>query len=174
MLTKWVQAVFCRQVRCMSVLGGVKQPKANCFVVQLNFSFPFVIFFTYTCITSFVVTTFSVLRIFSICCLSKIAQPIIRAIFINVVKLIRRPVTINVQPCQPMCGVQNVVYTNTNVTIVHLASSSRTMATTPPWLVPCKNACVNVIIDQFAKSSLRNIFSFHGFNYIKQAGYCQA
>jgi hypothetical protein len=80
---------------------------------------------------------------------------------------------VNVQPRQTMRCVQNVVYANANVTIVHLASGGGSGSATPSRFIPCKNARVNVIINQFTKPSLGKIFGVHGFNYIKQAGYCQ-
>jgi hypothetical protein len=174
MLAKRMQMVFSRQICGVGFLWGVKQPQPNGFVIQLNFGFPLIVFSVYAGVARFVISAFLVLRVFGICGFSQIAQSVVRSVFVDVVKLMRRPASINVQPCQPMRGVQNVVYPNTNVIVSHAASSRVAGAATSSGFIPCKLASINIVIDEFTKSRLRQLFGVHDLNDIKQAGCCQA
>ena len=174
MLTKRMRAVFSRQIRCVCFLGGVKQPKANSLVIQFNLSFPTVVFAAYSGITRFVVAPFLILRVLGISGFSQVTQSVVGAIFVNVVKLICGPKTINMQPRQSMRGIQNIVHTNANVTVAHSAPSRIARSATASGFIPSKLACIGIVMDQFAKPSLGKLFSVHGLNNIKQAGNCQA
>lgn len=174
MLAKWMQAVFSRQIRGVSFFWGIKQPQTNCFVIQFNFGFPLVVFSVYSCVASFVISALPVLRVFGVCSFSQIAQSVVRSVFVNMVKLMRGPAPISVQPCQPMRSVQNVVYPNTNVIVSHSASSRVAGAATSSSFIPCKLARIKIVIDQFTESRLRQLFGVHDLNDINQAECCQA
>jgi hypothetical protein len=169
-----MQSMFSRKICDVRFLWGVKQPQTNGFVVQLNFSFPLVVFSVYAGVAGFIVSALSVLRVFGICGFSQIAQSVVRTVFVDVVKLMRGPAPINVQPRQPMRGVQNVVYPNTNVIVSHSASSRVAGAATSSGFIPCKLARIKIVIDQLTESRLRQLFGVHGLNDIKQAECCQA
>ena len=174
MLTKWMQAVFSRQVRRMSVFRRIKQTKTNSLVVQFDFGFPSIVFFTYACVARLVVAALSILRVFCVCSFSQVAQTVVRTILVDVIKLLRRPRAVRVQPRQPMRGVQHVVYADANVAVAHLASCRVTRTATPSGFVPCKFTRIRIVVDQFTESCLGKWFGAHGLNNIKQAGGCQA
>lgn len=174
MLTERVHAVFSRQIRCVSFFWGVKQSQTNSLVVQLNFGFPTLVFLAYACVARFIVFAFSVLRIFCVCRFSQVAQTIVSAIIVNVVKLMRGPHPMRIQPRQPMSGVQHVIHANANVTVVHSAPRRIAGAATPSGFVPCKFARIRVVVNQFTKLCLSKLFGAHGLHNIKQAGDCQA
>ena len=166
--------MFSRQVRRMSVFRRIKQTKTNSLVVQFDFGFPSVVFFTYACVTRLVVAALSILRVLCVCSFSQVAQTVVRTILIDVIKLLRRPRAVRVQPRQPMRGVQHVVYANANVAVAHSASGRVAGAAPPSGFVPCEFARIGIVVDQFTESCLGKRFGAHGLNNIKQAGNCQA
>jgi len=165
--------VFSCQIRGVSFFGCIKQPQTNRFVVQFNFGFPTIVFSAYTCVACFVVAAFSILRVLCVCSFPQIAQTVVRTILVDVVKLMRRPYAVRIQPRQPMRGVQHVVYTHANIAVAHSASCRVAKAATPSSFVPCKFARIRVVVDQFAKFCLGKLFGTHGLHNIKQAGGCQ-
>ena len=174
MLAKRMQTVFSRQICGVGCFGRIKQPQTDCFVVQLNFGSPAIVFTTYARVARFVVAALLILRVFCVCSFSQIAQSVVRTIFVDVVKLLRRPRTARVQPRQPMRGVQHVVHANANIAVAHPASCRVTGTAAPSSFFPCKFARIRVIIDQLAESCLGKLFGIHGLHNIKQAVGCQA
>ena len=169
-----MQAVFSRQIRGVRFFGCIKQSQANRFVVQLNFGSPSIVFPTHTCVARLVVAALSILRVLCVCSLSQVAQTVVRTILVDVVKLLRGPRTVRVQPRQPMRGVQHVVHADANVAVAHSTARRIAGATTPSGFAPCKFARIRVIVDQFTESCLRKMFGTHGLHNIKQAEDCQA
>ena len=174
MLAKWMQAVFSCQIRGVSFFGRIKQPQANRLVIELNFGFPPCVFFVYARVARLVVASFCVLRVFCVRSRSQIAQTIVRTVFVDVVKLMRRPRPMRVQPRQPMRGIQHIVHADANVAVAHSTARRIAWAATPSGFVPGKFSRIGVIIDQFTESCLRKMFCTHGLHNIKQVGVCQA
>lgn len=169
MLAERMQAVFSRQIRGISFFGRIKQPQADCLVVQLNFGFPAIVFPAHTCVASFVVAAFLILRVFRVCSLSQIAQTVVRTVFVDVVKLLCRPRTVRVQPRQPMRGVQHVIHADANVAVAHSAPRRVARAAAPSGFAPGKFSRIRVVVDQLAESCLGKLFCTHGLHNIKQA-----
>lgn len=174
MLAKWMQVVFSRQICGVSFFWRIKQAQADRLVIELNFGFPASVFFIYARVTRLVVASFCVLCVFGVRNRSQIAQTIVRTVFIDMIKLMFGPCSIRIQPRQSVSGVQHIVHANANVAIVHSTACRVAGSATPSSFVPSKLSRVRNVINQFAKPSLGKFFNVHDFNYIKQAGHCQA
>ena len=165
--------MFSRQVCLMGFFRRVKQTKPNTFVVQFNFGFPALVLSTHAGVTRLVVFSFSVLRVFGVRSLSQIAQPIVRPIIVDMIDLMRRPNTVNVQPSKPVGRVQHVVKADANIAVAHSTSCRVARTATPSSFVPCKFSRIRVVVDQFAQTLLGKLFSVHDLNNIRQGGVCQ-
>jgi len=174
MLAKRMQVVFCLQVRFMRFFGRGKQAKPNNLVVDFDFRTPLVVFLANARKAAFVVFALAVLCVLGVCCLAQIGYAVVRSVAVNVVKLMGRPFAMNVQPRQSMRGVQYVVKPNANVPVLHAATRSVARPTATTRLIPCKNARVSVIVDDFPQAGLSQLVGIHDLNNIKQAMRCQA
>ena len=174
MLAKRMQVVFCLQVRFMRFFGCGKQANPNRLVVDLDFGKPLAVFLANAWKAAFVVFALAVLCVLGVCRLAQIGNTVVRSVAVNVVKLMRRPFAMNVQPRQSMRGVQYVIKPNADVSVFHAATRSIARPTATTRLVPCKNARVGVIVDDFPQTGLSHLFGIHDLNNIKQAMRCQA
>lgn len=174
MLTKRMQVVFCLQVRLMRFFGCGKQPKSNRLVIDLDFGQPLFVFLANARKTTAVVSTLTILRILGVCRLAQIGNAIVRSVAIDMVKLMRRPFVMNIEPCKLMRGVQNVIKPNTNISVAHAASSFAAYFATTTRFAPRKNARFGVVTNNFTQTKLSYFFGIHGLNNIKQAMWCQA
>ena len=174
MLAKWVQVVFCFQIRFMRFFWRSKQSQTDRLVIDFNFGEPFLVFLANAGKSTFVVFALTVLRVLRVSGFSQIADAIVRSVAVNVIQLMRGPFTINVQPCQPMRGVKNVIEPDCNVAMSHSASGYIARSASSPRHVPAKNSRVWVVGHKRFETVLRNSFAVHDLNNIKQVGGCQA
>lgn len=173
MLAKRVQVAFCLQVRFMRLFGRRVQAKTNDLVVDLDFSQPFAVLCAYARKAAFVVFALAVLCVLGVRCLAQVGNSVVSTVAVNVVKLMRGPNAMNVQPRKPMGRVQNVIQADANVPVSHTASGFVAGTTTAARLVPCKNAGVGSVIHKFPQTGLGHFIGVHDLNNIKQAMWCQ-
>ena len=174
MAAKWVQLLLGFKVHIVRGFGRREQTQSNRFVVNFDLSKPFVVFFADARKAAFVVYTFTVLRVLSVCSFSQVTKSVVGANSVDMVKLASRPFAVDVQPSQSMRGVQRVIQPDTGVPVLHAASGFIARTTPAPRHVPGKNAGVAVILDQILQAGLRKLCGSHVSYYIKQAGRCQA
>ena len=174
MMAKWVQLLLGFKVRIVCDFGRRKQAQSNRFVVNFDLRKPLAVFFADARKAAFVVYTFTVLRVLSVCGFSQVTKSVVGADSVDMVNLANRPFAVDVQPSQSMRGVQRVIQPDTGVPVLHSASGFIAGATSAPRHVPGKNAGVAVILDQILQAGLRKLCGSHASYYIKQAGRCQA
>lgn len=174
MLAKRMKAAFSRQIRCVRFLRRSEQPQTNWFIVNLDLGKPLIVLGAHAGETAFVVFSQAILSVFGVCRLAQIVNSVVSPVAVNVVKLICRPTPVNVHPCQPMSGVQDVIQADANVPIFHFAPRRASGTAPPPRFVPSKYPRIGRVVNQFVKSGLRDILSFHGLDYINKAAVKQA
>ena len=174
MAAKWVQLLLGFKVHIVRGFGRREQTQSNRFVVNFDLSKPFAVFFADARKAAFVVYTFTVLRVLSVCSFSQVTKSVVGANSVDMIKLASRPFAVDVQPSQSMRGVQCVIQPDTGVPVLHAAPGFIARTTSAPRHVPGKNACVAVILDQILQAGLRKLCGSHAPYYIKQAGRCQA
>jgi len=174
MLTKRMKAAFSRQIRCVRFLRRSEQPQTNWLVINLDLGKPLTVFGSHAKKTAFVVFSQAILSVFGVCRLAQIVNSVVSPVAVNVVKLICRPTAVNIHPCQPMSGVQDVIQADANVPIFHFASRRAPGTAPPPRFVPSKYPRIGRVADQFVKSGLRDILRFHVLDYINEAAVKQA
>lgn len=173
MLAKRVKVAFCFQIRFMRLFWRCVQTKPHDFVVNFDFGKPFSVFCSHAWKAAFVVFAFAVLCVLSVCCLAQIGNSVVSTVAVNMVKLMRRPNAMYVQPRKPVSRVQDVIQADANVPVSHTASSFVAGTTTAARFVPCKNAGVGIVINKFLQADLRHLIGIHDLNNIKQVVRCQ-
>lgn len=170
-----MKSLFCLYVSSIGRFRRVKTSESNGFVVDFNFSYPFRTGFSNACKTAFVSRVFrAVLSVFSIGGFAKVAQPVVRAIPVYMIQLVRRPLTVNVQPRQPMRRVQSVVQSEYLISVLKQAAC---FVAQPAFFTgdrPSKNASFWIIADELKKSLLSDKVFFHASNNIIKANGMQA
>ena len=130
--------------------------------VSLNMNNPFFTCFTpthskYSRFTVFMCFSY-VLRVFFLCRISEIFYPVIQWIAINVVNVIFRPNTVNVEPCKPMRKVFIAIYSNPHSSISSNKSGDGAFCNKATWAnFPSKLSSLRAIMQNFAQSFGGNV-----------------
>ena len=145
-----MQPLFSFLIRCASLFWRVKQTKAYRLVINFYARLPLAVFTSYARKSACVFGRFSpVMRIGNVSGLAQINQSVVRAGIVNVVNLIRRPYAVCVKPRKAMRAVQNIVYTNADIPVLHQAPRHGTLTAFSSSHGPLKNPRIRVITDEF-------------------------
>ena len=145
-----MQLSFSFLIRCASFFWRIKQTKAYSLVVNFYACLPLAVFAPDARKSTCVFGRFPpVMRVGNVGGLSQINQSVVCAVIVNVVNLIRRPYAMCVKPRKAMRAVQNIVYTNADIPVLHQTPSHGTLTAFSPGHSPLKNTRIRVITDKF-------------------------
>jgi hypothetical protein len=147
-----MQFAFGSNIGLMRFFWRIEQTYAYRFVIDLYFRQPFAVFFPYAQKSAFSATASPVLRVFHVRDFAQIMQRIMSAVSIQMVYLIQRPFTVNMQPDQPMREIQRIIKTDTNVSSLHLAPHYSAATTPASCNRPSEQTRCWVVIKEFAQS----------------------
>jgi len=145
-----MQLSFSFLIRCASFFWRVKQTKAYSLVVNFYARLPLAVFAPDARKSACVFGRFPpVMRIGNVGGFSQVSQSVVCAVIVDVVNLIRRPYAMCVKPRKAMRAVQNIVYTNADIPVLHQTPSHGTLTAFSPGHSPLKNPRIRVIADKF-------------------------
>ena len=169
-----MQFMFSFQIHSMGFLWGLKKAQARDFVVDFNFSQPFLVLLANTGKTTFVIAPFLILRVLGVRCLTKIANAVVTTVFIDMIQLLRRPNTVYMEPRKSMRGIQPIIQSNSDIPMTHQATRFAANSTLTTRKTPCERASIWIVIQQNFKARLSNLLGLHGSYNITEAAWCQA
>ena len=145
-----MQPLFSFLIRRASLFWRAKQTKSYRLVIDFYARLPLAVFASNASKSACVSRRFSpVMRISDVGSFAQVNQSVIRAGIVNVVNLIRRPYTMCVKPREAMRAVQDIIYTNADIPVLHQAPSHGTFTTFSTGRSPLKNPRIRVITDEF-------------------------
>ncbi len=160
------------QVRRVRNFRAVKPAKSNRLVVDFDFGRPFTVGFANTWEPAGVRFSRAILRVFRVGGWPQIANTVVLPIAINMVQLMRWPLSVRVQPRQSVRGVQSVVKANNPVAVLHLASRNIADTASSALQRPPKCSGARIVMNQFFQTFLR--YGAHANNNIMLGARCQA
>jgi len=169
-----MQFLFSFLIRRTSFFGRIKQTKAYRLVIDFYARLPFAVFATNARKPACVARRFPpIVRIGDVGSFTQIVQSVVRAVIVNMVNLVCRPYAMRVKPRKTMRAMQNIIYPNTDIPVLHQAPRYVAFTAFPPRYSPLKNTCVRVITDKFLQSFYgklgHRMFSITPFVYINIA-----
>ena len=145
-----MQPLFSFLIRRASLFWRVKQTDAYRLVINFYARLPLAVFASDAGKSTCVFGRFPpVMRIGDVSGLTQVNQSVVRAVIVNVVNLIRGPYAVCIKPRKAMRAVQDIVYTNADIPVLHQAPSHGTLTAFSPGHSPLKNPRIRVITDEF-------------------------
>ncbi len=171
-----VQPLFSFLIRRASFFRRVEQSYAYCLVIDLYACLPLAVFASNTRKSACVARRFfSVMRISNVGGFAQINQSVVCAVVINMINLIRRPHAVSIKPRKPVRSVQEIVYTNADIPMLHHTPCHGTLTAFSPGYSPLKKPGIRVIINKFFQPLYgkfgHHMHSFAPFVYINAAAH---
>jgi len=145
---------FCDQIGFMRFFRGIEPSQKVMHAVDANPGSVFTVPFRYTkksCLISRM-SNLLILNVFGSANIPKVIDTIVGWISIDVINIIHRKISVNVQPCQSVCSPSNTVNRNYNVTApIDCSGYTSYFYSAVRFFDPCKNPRVGIIIEPFLK-----------------------
>lgn len=169
-----MQPLFSFLIRRASFFWRVKQAYAHRFVINLYACLPFAVFASDTRKPACVARRFPpIVRIGNVGSFTQIVQSVVRAVIVDMVNLVCRPYAVCVKPRKAMRAMQNIVYPNTDIPVLHTTSRHITFTAFSPRHSPLKNTRIRIITDKLFQACYGKLghfmFSIAAFVYINNA-----